>query len=73
MKKPMFVMVMLAMVLVVAAIPALVAQDGADLNVNLAEEPPVCEWMPTLIGSSLETSDCSVASDPFDHVPGELI
>jgi hypothetical protein len=68
MKKPILVVVMLAMV-AVAIVPAL-AQDG-EFDVIQAEERPVatCAWGPTEI-SSPENPYAPNALDPSDHQPG---
>jgi hypothetical protein len=70
MKKPMFVVVMLAMV-AFAILPAL-AQDG-EFDVIHAEEPvATCAWGPTEF-SSPEDPYAPNAGDPSDHQPGEFI
>jgi hypothetical protein len=70
MKKPMFVVVMLAMV-AVAIVPAL-AQDG-EFDVITTEEPvATCAWGPTEFATP-ENPYAPNALDPSDHSPGELL
>ncbi len=70
MKKPMLVVVMLAMVAVVV-VPAL-AQDG-EFDVVSAEEPvATCAWGPTEVATP-ENPYAPNALDPSDHAPGEFI
>src|SRR5918994_4728835 len=70
MKKPMFVVVMLAMV-AVAIVPAL-AQDGEFAVITTEEPVATCAWGPTEV-SSPENPHAPNALDPSDHQPGEFI
>jgi hypothetical protein len=70
MKKPMFVVVMLAMV-AVAIVPAL-AQDGEFAVITTEEPVATCAWGPTEV-SSPENPYAPNALDPSDHQPGEFI
>jgi hypothetical protein len=75
MKKPMLVVVMLAMV-AVAAVPALAQME--EFNVTPAEEPVVtCEWVPTepteVISLENPYGYGPGASNPFGHSSGEFI
>lgn len=70
MKKPMFVVVMLAMV-AVAIVPAL-AQDGEFAVITTEEPVATCAWGPTEF-SSPENPYAPNAGDPSDHWPGEFV